>query len=225
MNMSDQTTTVTYTPTVTGTSCIVQPTAVDTSCGNQGMEWSIWADPSHEFLYEPAALQTSAPSLSGASTAPAVGSLSGSCDDASSPIQLYDARLSSCAWWTLVHRGYVYAGQTGVYTFAIPGTIDDEVYAWVGATAVAGYSSANPSLQLSYNLQQPSFQYSASAGDYIPLRVQFSQGPGLFTFALEVSQPDGSVLIASDGSSGLKNVVQFGCDGATTSWLPWGAEA
>lgn len=214
---------MTYFPTSTVNYCTPAATP-DISCGNKGLQYAAWDDPSHVFLYTPSALSSSPATGSGVAY-PALGAATvyGTCNDPSQPITFANVYLPSCAWWTLVHRGFVYAGQSGSYTFTITPPIDDEVYVWLGDVAFTGYANANTAVQLSGASPNPvSYTYQATAGEYIPIRIQFSQGPGVYTYHFSIQKPDGTFIL--NDSTQTDDIVQFGCNGATKNWLPWGNE-
>lgn len=154
-------------------------------------------------------------------TASLAGSYSGFCSyqDNTEIMQFYDAS-GPCAYWDLQHRGFVYAGTSGDYTFALPTTTDDNAYVWVGDDTVvqSTYNSSNAVLA-----SRGSFSYEANAGEYIPLRILYVQDVGPWVFGLIITAPDGSVIL--NGSTKSSAVVQYACDGSTAAWLPWGDEA
>lgn len=147
-----------------------------------------------------------------------VGSYRGLCNNPSDLIQLYNAVLP-CAYWDWMHRGFVYAGTSGDYTFTLPPGVDDSVYVWAGDADIV---RSNYYLYNAVLINQGTFVYTATAGEYIPLRVQFNQVTGPWQFGLTITAPDGSIIL--DGHGQASTLVQYACDGSTSAWLPWGSE-
>lgn len=165
-----QTQTITYLPTSTINYCPI-PTVPDTSCGNPGMQWAFWIDQDIVGTHDPQAFALMTPPDSGtADPASLAGFYSGFCpyEDDTELIQFYNAS-GPCSHWDLQHRGFVYAGASGDYTFSLPTGIDDNAYVWVGDDIVvrSTYNSSNAVLNNS-----GSFSYTANAGEYVPLRIQ-----------------------------------------------------
>lgn len=125
-----------------------------------------------------------------------------------------------------MHRGYVYAGASGAYTFTVPAGIDDALYAWVGEAAAApgvGWTLDNAAVRVGLGQATPvTFVYAAVAGEFIPLRIEVVQVTSAWAFSFTITGPDGAVIMDRNGQTDA--LVQFGCDGATGAWLPWGQE-
>lgn len=186
------------------------------------MQWAFWIDQDMVGTHDPQAFALMTPPDSGsADPASLAGSYSGFCpyEDNTELIQFYNAS-GPCSQWDLQHRGFVYAGASGDYTFALPAGIDDNAYVWVGDSTVvrSTYNSSNAVLRNS-----GSFSYTANAGEYFPLRIQYVQDVGPWVFGLSITAPDGSIIL--NGSTQSSALVQYACDGSTTEWLPWGGEA
>lgn len=186
------------------------------------MQWAFWIDQDMVGANDPQTMALMTPTDSGsADPASLAGSYSGFCpyEDNSDPTQFYNTS-GPCAYWDLQHRGFVYAGASGDYTFALPAGVDDRAYVWLGdddAVVRSTYNSSNAVLT-----NGGSFSYTANAGEYIPLRVQYVQDVGPWVFGLTITAPDDSVILNDSTQSSA--LVQYACDGSTAGWLPWGNE-
>lgn len=66
--------------------------------------------------------------------------------------------------------------------------------------------------------------YTATSGEYIPIRILFSQGDGPFGFNVQVTAPDGTVVLSASSSTS-DYLVQYSCDGTTApTYAPYGSE-
>lgn len=130
----------------------------------------------------------------------------------------------STNFFVLNHRGYIYAQQTGNYTFNV-GDVDDSVYIWVGSLAYSGWTGANANLFVTIGeTKTGSLTISLNEGQYYALRIVFAQAQGPATFTVEVTAPDGSVFL-SDSSTASPYLVQYSCDGTTApQYAPFGQE-
>ncbi|CAN8104374.1 unnamed protein product [Discula destructiva] len=213
------TVTTTYVPTSTVSRCATA-TTLDTSCGNVGLQWAVWSG-----IDDPAKLATTAPLSSGVeSQALAASDYSGSCAGGSSTHNIYNAFLN-CNYWSFMHRGFVYATQTGVYTFTVPAPIDDRMLVWIGNQAIVreNWNVGNAALVGVLSKGTPfSVSYPAVAGDFIPIRIHQYQVTGPWSFHFSITAPDGSVVL--NGNQQSSALVQFGCGGATVPWHSWGSE-
>lgn len=130
-------------------------------------------------------------------------------------------------YFSLDHKGYLFAVATGTYTFTFSG-VDDIAMLWLGPTAYAGWTRANANLVVPYH--QGSGPGSGSTtidlveGQYLPIRVLFGQGQGSAVFQLSVAAPDGTVFLDSS-TENSPYIVQYSCDGTTApAYSPWGSE-
>ncbi|KAI0133894.1 GLEYA domain-containing protein [Xylariales sp. AK1849] len=225
-------TTITTTPTSTAVYC-PSPTP-DISCSNQGIQFAYYPSPfgtNSDGVYsqfDPTYFKTVDPTVSG--VAGSAGGIGGSCPYSSSTFSFY-GYTENCNNLALNYRGYLYAGQTGTFTFSITAA-DDIVLVWAGQAAYSGWTRSNALLDVTYPEVGDGTgaggtitgTYSAIAGQYIPLRILFSQGDGPFGFGVQVTAPDGTVVLdASSGSSDL--LVQQSCDGTTApAYAAYGSE-
>lgn len=147
--MSPQSTTVTVTPTSTFTYC-PSPTP-DTSCNNQGLQWAYYPNPfgsngDREYsAFDPTYFKTANPTVDGVT---GYAGISGPCGDTSSTYSFY-GNTEYCSNITLDYRGYLYAAQTGTFTFSVS-NVDDIVLVWVGPNAYSGWTRTNAALVVTY---------------------------------------------------------------------------
>ncbi|KAH8807920.1 GLEYA domain-containing protein [Xylogone sp. PMI_703] len=233
-----------YTPVVTpSTSVTVTPTSTvnycpsptpDNSCNNQGVQFAYYPNPfggnydGDYTQFDPTYFKTDAPAISG--VAGSAGGISGGCPYASSTFNFY-GYTENCNYIALNYRGYLYAGQSGTFTFRVF-SADDIVLIWAGPDAYAGWTRSNALIGITYpelgagggGGGSVSASYTAVAGEYIPLRILFAQGDGPFGFNIEITAPDGSIILSASSSTS-EYLVQFSCDGTTAPpYAPFGAE-
>jgi GLEYA domain len=141
-------------------------------------------------------------------------------DCSATDITVYGGPTSfPCKFFSLDHRGYLFAPLTGTYTFTISG-VDDIVFIWVGPFAQAAWTRSNANFVIEYG-QSPSnsggpgagsFTMVATQGDYVPLRIIFGQAQGPAVFQISLTDPNGNILLNSN-TLGSPYLVQYSCDG------------
>lgn len=118
----------------------------------------------------------------------------------------------------LDHRGYIYAEQSGNYTFSST-YVDDMLLFWAGPIAYSGWNGDN------YDAWQY-FPVTASAtytmellsGQYFPIRLLYVNAETNSDLSITITAPDGTEIISSN-STGSPYIVQSSCD--TTSAPPY----
>lgn len=216
---------MTTTPTSTVQSCsAVIASAADNSCNNSGAQWAYWTDPQLAGAVDPGVLRTTSTLADGvANPATELSFWYGNCDSYApyyiSPF--YNAN-EICVYFAFGFRGFVYAATAGDYVFTLTAA-DDLVNAWIGDDDIvrSGYSLDNINIS-NRGGDSLTYTYTAVAGEYIPMRVVLNQVTGPWAQAFTIVAPDGSYIVGPSGAT--SNFVQFGCNGATFSWLPWGSE-
>lgn len=209
---------VTVTPTSTVNYC-PSPTP-DLSCNNQGVQWAYYYNNdggNNDGVYSqfnPAKFKTVQPGMSG--VAGSAAGFSYSCPSTSSTVNLY-GYTTNCNYLVLNYRGYLYASQSGSFTFTV-GDVDDFVEIWVGSIAYSGWTRANADAEYTLN-DSGSFSFDATAGEYVPIRVMFAQGYGVISFSLEITAPDGTVVLGADSTTS-DYLVQQSCDGTSAPAYP-----
>lgn len=115
----------------------------------------------------------------------------------------------------LNHRGYIFAQQSGTYTFQLA-SVDETVYIWVGDDAYTGWTAANADAHVSYRYTgggpgSGQFTVDLVQGRYYPVRVVFANAQGVARFGLSVTAPDGNVFLSAN-TQGSPYLVQYSCD-------------
>lgn len=118
----------------------------------------------------------------------------------------------------LNHRGYIFAYQTGIYTFTV-NAVDETVYLWIGPFAYSGWNATNANTQVSYRYAGGGPGYGTYtihliAGQAYPLRIVYAQAQGSGQLRLSFTAPDGSVLLSADTTQGSPNIGRFPCVGS-----------
>ncbi|KUJ10512.1 uncharacterized protein LY89DRAFT_596622, partial [Mollisia scopiformis] len=216
---SASTTTVISTSTST-----VQYCPTPTSCDNQGLQYAAFynpegnnADDSYS-TFDPTYLKST--SVGGQGTAnlyySAVTTTAGGIDNhcTSADITVYgDSTEFGCQFFTLDHRGYLFAAETGTYTFSVSG-VDDIFFLWTGTTAQSGWTRDNTALTVTETASDGSYSVDLTQGEYLPFRMIFGQAQGYAVFQVSVTDPNNDVILDSD-SAGSPYLVQYSCDGTT----------
>lgn len=124
------------------------------------------------------------------------------------------------------HHGYVYAKLSGTYTFSVPAS-DDITLVWLGDNAYTAYTRENAGLVQDYvqfgGVTQ-TYTIDLVAGTYTPLRILAVNGQEVFSFALTIQAPDGSLILSDSTFSGSPYLVQFSCDNTALPFPPFGQE-
>ncbi|KAK5994193.1 hypothetical protein PT974_07636 [Cladobotryum mycophilum] len=214
------TTTFTVTSTSTVNGC-----PAPTPCGNQGLQWEYLnntSGPNRDNTYsnfKPDQYKGQAPVYEGVTD-----SIGGLNARGGVYLPIYGStRTLYTDNMLLNHRGYIYAQQTGTYTFTISG-VDDAVYIWIGPLAYAGWLGSNANSRAFYNLSSGrpgvgTFTISLQEGEYYPVRIIFGQGNGGAVFQLSVTSPDGTIFLGNK-TAGSPYLVQYSCDGVTAPAYP-----
>lgn len=126
----------------------------------------------------------------------------------------------------MVQRGYIYATETGPYTFEAI-NVDDVLDAWLGTAAYSGWDQGNVNVGYAYvgtNNGASATTMSLTKGNYYPLRIAYHQISGYGGFNYRVTTPSG-VVILGPSTSGNIGIVQYSCDGvAAPVFPPFGSE-
>lgn len=160
--------------------------------------------------------------------------LTGSDAQPNQVFQIYDdaPRLRyNIGFLTIIHRGFLFARQSGTYTFTSASS-DDITFLWTGSKAVSGFTRANADIIQSYyattnsqgqTVQQNtpvSFSITLTQGQYLPIRIQWADAGPPGELNMNVTGPDGGFRIRR--GQALQDVVDAGCGGtnATTPAFP-----
>jgi hypothetical protein len=129
----------------------------------------------------------------------------------------------------LNHRGYLFAASTGTYTFTFT-KVDENLFMWYGDAALSGWTKANAASIVYYSSSgygTGTVTINAYAGQYIPIRIVWSNASTNGAFLISVSRPDGTVIFTSGGTGlGSGQLVRYSCDATTAPAFPYrfGAE-
>jgi hypothetical protein len=189
--------------------CVAPAATPDVSCGNAGLQWAFYSEASLAALDDFNNIKLHQPIAAGVTSA--LQYFAAECPNPDSEFTLFDA-TESCLYFFVDYRGYIYAGQTGSYTFTIS-SVDDNMFIWAGPEAYSGWTHANTVTALSGAVSGTATgNFNAVRGDYIPVRIVWSQANGPYYFGVQVTAPDGTMVLDETDSS---LVVQFSCDGTT----------
>lgn len=95
--------------------------------------------------------------------------------------------------------GYIKANSSGNWSFNIKS--DDCSYMWIGSPAVSEYNIGNAFINNGgiHATRLISRSVSLTTGQYYPIRIQFGQNRGAYSFELKVKRPDGSTTYDTTG--------------------------
>ncbi|UKZ58746.1 uncharacterized protein TrAtP1_000071 [Trichoderma atroviride] len=202
---------VVTTSTITRTQT-VRACPAPTLCGNQGIEFAYYAKTvGGEFSdFHPEAYKLLQPRYQ--ATTNCIGGIS---FQDSADKSIYGSPPLPESNFVLNHRGYIYARQTGAYTFTLD-KVDDAAFLWVGGVAFSGWAAANANLKVVYNNgpAQGTYTVNLQEGRYYPFRIFYGQGPRIAEFDINVKAPDGTTFLSSN-RTGSPYLVRFSCDGFT----------
>ncbi|KAF2149139.1 hypothetical protein K461DRAFT_247449 [Myriangium duriaei CBS 260.36] len=199
----------------------------DWTCQNQGLQWAYFVnvqaeDTSLQYLnFNPTIYRMQAPYYTAVSSV--VGGLQGGTGLVPS-LSIYGSPQLPEFDFAIAHRGYLYAPQTGNYTFTVPAG-DDLTLIWVGSAAYSGWKRNNANIvNMGQNHAAKSFSFIATAGTYTPIRIMFADSMEKIQFTPSLTAPDGSVLLDSQ-SDFSSYIIQQSCDGLTApAFAAWGSE-
>lgn len=199
------------------------------SCDNIGVEWAWYANPSpYADQTDVTYFKRATPAVSGVTTAGVYFDYD--CQGYGDVMDIYGTS-ETCQNFILSYRGYIFADQIGIYTITIPANADDRAWVWTGSIAYAGWNNNNEKVEASFGGYATTASNTASyavtrAGQYIPYRVILAQDTGPMVLSIQITAPDGTVLMSPDGSvSNSNNLVRFSCDGSTPAFQAFGSEA
>ncbi|KAK4066059.1 uncharacterized protein Triagg1_8368 [Trichoderma aggressivum f. europaeum] len=200
-------TTSTSTQTITTRAC-----PAPSSCGNQGIEFAYYnRTVGGDFAdWRPEEYKTIHPEYQNVANI-----IDGISFQDGAPKSVYGSPPLSESDFVLNHHGYIYARQTGTYTFTL-NQVDDAAYIWIGPEAYSGWTGANADLKAVYNNGPATGTYTVNfrEGQYYPFRIVYGQGPRIAEFDITVSAPDGTTFLSS-ATSGSPYLVRFSCDRVT----------
>ncbi|RFU75047.1 flocculation flo9 [Trichoderma arundinaceum] len=202
---------VVTTTTITRTS-VVRACPAPTPCGNQGIEFAYYnRTVGGDFAnFRPQEYKTIQPEYE--SFTNIIGGIS---FQDSAPKSIYGSPPLSESDFVLNHRGYIFARETGPYTFTL-NKVDDAAFIWVGPEAYSGWTGANADAKAVYSDGPGQGRYTINLreGRYYAFRIIYGQGPRIAEFDIQVTAPDGTTFLSSS-TSGSPYLVRFSCDRTT----------
>ncbi|KFY41684.1 hypothetical protein V495_04833 [Pseudogymnoascus sp. VKM F-4514 (FW-929)] len=202
------------------------PPMPDLSCGNQGLQYAFYSNTKPDGstnlftgtgypTFDPAKFKTDPLQYSG--TTPSIGF--------SSATPIYGNAPTDPNYTVINHRAYIFAQQSGTYTFRLP-LVDDISILWVGPAAYSGFTRANANIVQSFvsGAQTPvTYTVTFEEGKYYPMRVIWANGGGAGVMSFELKGPDGKVIIDASTTEPSPFLVQYSCDETTAPrFAPFG---
>jgi hypothetical protein len=118
---------------------------------------------------------------------------------------------------TINNRGYLYAEESGNYTFSAP-SVDDILLIWLGPNAYNNYTRSNADLVQNYidprsgGSSATTYSVFLQNGTYTPFRFLYANAQSKGDYALNVTAPDGSTIIDGTTTQQSPYLVQYSCD-------------
>ncbi|WPA97793.1 uncharacterized protein RHO25_002404 [Cercospora beticola] len=224
--------TQTATRVVTATTSILQQLPAPSLCGNQGMQYGVFANnqPAHVngdaySAYDPTYLKARGSAGSNSTwttiyyngTIPSIGGYQNNCGATTVTLYTGAPRTVPCQQFSADYRGYLYVYMAGQWSFVASG-VDDAFVLWLGALAQRGWTKANANLSLAfaYSSGAPTGTFTTflEAGTYLPMRVVHGQGVGGYGYQFTIQDPNGAIALTT-ASQGSGYIVQNSCDRTT----------
>lgn len=199
----------------------------DLSCGNQGLQYAIYGNNPDGSIntFTAAGYPTFVAEIFKTAPLQYSGTTTSIGLSASSPI--YGNVPANPQYVAVNHRAYIFAQQSGAYTFTLP-YVDDITILWVGPAAYSGYTRSNANIIQTYigGSQTPmTYTVTFQEGNYYPLRVLWANGGGPGAFQFQLKGPDGKVIVGADTTAPSPFLVQYSCDETTAPrFPPFGSE-
>jgi GLEYA domain len=139
-------------------------------------------------------------------------------------MSIYGSPIVDPGFLIVNHRGFLFAPQSGTYTFQF-GLTDDIALLWVGLVAYSGWNRTNAAMVAVNSVPGATVAVPLIAGTYTPIRVVYGNAPGFASFVFSITAPNGTVLLSSENNPGSTFVFQFSCDGTSAPpFPPFGSE-
>lgn len=132
------------------------------------------------------------------------------------PVIYGQTEPGNSTYFVVQHLAYFHPAKTGTYTFTTP-QVDDALYLWLGPNAVSGYTAANANnIWQSEGPYTADYTYTATAGDYIPMRLLFVQAQDCGFFNFYARDPDQGTVVA--GQQNIQNnQLLWDCTGSNVA--------
>lgn len=170
-----------------------------TCFNNSGLQWAYYVNPDQlpnvddntgYSAFDPTLLKTLTPMYTSTTTAMTI------YGDGTAPIHIYGSpKTFPSTYFALNHRGYIYAVQSGTYTFTSHNS-DEIVLYWIGSKAYSGWTRANADLDDAIYSprrgQLITFTTELQEGHYYALRIVFANAQIHAIENISVTAPDGT---------------------------------
>ncbi|KAJ2968035.1 hypothetical protein NQ176_g9375 [Zarea fungicola] len=116
-----------------------------------------------------------------------------------SPPVIYGTTVTGIGTYFVVqHIGYFHPDTSGDYRFAVGG-VDDGMLMWLGSKAISGWTNANADLYGQVGGEASgAFHYTATAGQYVPIRITIVQAERCSYWNLTIQDPTLKYIESAD---------------------------
>lgn len=232
--LTDATQTVTETVLVTET---IYPEP-DVSCGNAGIQFAFirhgYTNGDGQYSsFQVDGIKAKSPTpneADGTGVSTIIGGLVAlyTWSDQATWMEIYGKPRINAQNLAVIHRGYLYAPETGSFEFSMP-AVDDITLLWVGEKAYSGWVRENANVVQPYvanGRDTKTFRVFLTQGEYVPIRIVWGNGQTDAKFDFTIKGPNGDPVLSSDtGESPY--LVQFGCgadEQKAPKFAPWSQE-
>ena len=102
----------------------------------------------------------------------------------------------NCEHWTVVYQGFLFAQETGDYTFTPSQPTDNELLIWGGQKAYSSFDNANSDIVIGYvatpDNKPITGKFSLVEGEFFPVTIIFVNGFGPALQELGITSPNGT---------------------------------
>ncbi|KEQ66932.1 uncharacterized protein M437DRAFT_39399 [Aureobasidium melanogenum CBS 110374] len=217
-------------PSSSTTSSQTPTNTPDVSCDNQGLAYAVQDNPYRNDYsssdpyssFNASYFQTAPVEYESTTT-----KLGFNASDGSPPQQVYgqgpDFTTTNI---TINNRGYLYAKESGNYTFTAP-SVDDIFLLWLGPNAYNNYTRRDANLVQNYvdprlGSSATTYSINLTQGTYTPLRFIYANAQQGGNYELKITAPDGSTIIDSSTTQKSPYLVQYSCDGSAPRFPAFG---
>ncbi|KAI1656640.1 GLEYA domain-containing protein [Daldinia decipiens] len=211
-------------------------TAILPHCDNQGWDWAYYSNPLHNDGenypgFRADLYKTRNPVYSGVT--PWIGGRLGYTDANPDTSTFYGSPVElNSTYFALNHHAYLHACEGGTWQFDIT-SVDDVAFAWIGETAVSGWTGANADAKAAWTFVGNGNNHCGSASvrkdlegnRFHHLRFVFANGRWGGLFNLTVTSPSGIIMHRSGRDSDW--IVRYSCgfDTSASRFPDFGSES
>ncbi|KAF3055547.1 hypothetical protein GL218_07220 [Daldinia childiae] len=195
------------------------------NCSNQGWDWSYYSNPLRNNGenypgFRADVYKTRIPIYS--DVTPWIGGHLGYTNANPDTTTFYGSPVElNSTYFALNHQAYLYACEGGTWQFDIT-DVDDVVFAWIGETAVSGWTDENADAKAVWSFARNDNRHGSASvrkdleGDrFYPLRFVFANGQRYGLFNLTITSPSGIIVYQSGRDSDW--IVRYSCDFDTSA--------